>query len=121
MPNGPLTNEQMLAGLYTEVLGMDGKGGMRQEVRDIHKEGKAGRAKLHRKVDYIRKHMMTKGECAALRQQNGQEADKNESRTRWRKEFSLKWVALFLGPAGLASLVFLIIKILEALKSYGAR
>ena len=48
--NSP-TQRDMITGLYTEVLGINGKGGMRQDIADVKDSGIRGRDKLHKKIE----------------------------------------------------------------------
>lgn len=118
MPNG-LTGDQMLERLYTETVGIDGRSGMKGEIRQIRREGKEGRAKLHAKVDEIRATMMSKGECAAIREAQEKQETEEERRRRERQDLVVKWLAFIIGPAGGAGLLLAILKIIDYFAARG--
>ena len=57
MANGEKTNKEMLTALYTEMLGIDGQGGMRGDIKEVKDAGVDGRKRIHEKIDEVETHI----------------------------------------------------------------
>lgn len=107
MANG-VTQEQMVERMYTEMVGINGKSGMKKDIVAIKTETEKGfhdargsRKILHEKVEKIEKQMVTKDECLEIRQ-TAKEEIKDEKRWNWKKRmgyFTLQVavMSLFIG------------------------
>jgi hypothetical protein len=62
-----MTQRDLLIEIKTELVGMDGKGGMRQDISDVKEAGENGRKRLHDKLDDLSKKVVTKEECKTAR------------------------------------------------------
>lgn len=106
----PTTQKEMLTALYTEVLGINGKGGMRKAIEDNRTAGVNGRAKLHDKmdahnkkleqvedkVDHIEATSVTKDDCLAIRSGARKEGKKLRDRSfMWIKDLILLLIAVY--------------------------
>jgi hypothetical protein len=65
MSNG--TTDQKVERILTEMIGLDGKSGMKHNIEVIKDDGVNGRRKLHEKIDHLETCMMTKQECEKIR------------------------------------------------------
>ena len=106
-----LTQRDMITEMRTAMVGMDGKGGMQQDIADIKEEGKLGRAKLHERVDVIEEDvqeienvMVTKQACKDTKEAERKEDRRHNTRIwdRWPKV-----VGPILVLAGLAAALYL--------------
>jgi len=68
MPNG-LKQGQMVERMYTELLGLDGKSGMKTDVKETKE-----------KVITIENNMMSKDACKTIRDEDGEKKDKAGNR-----------------------------------------
>ena len=105
------TQRDMITGLYTELLGIDGHGGMRQDVKEIRENGKAGRSRLHAKIEEVEEHvddikdnMVTDAVCEKRREANGN-AKKEKSKTFWDRWPKIVGVILIILGWGISLLL----------------
>jgi hypothetical protein len=55
--------------MYTEMVGMDGKSGMKGAIKELEWDGREGRKKLHKKIEELEDKIVTKQECKTIREE----------------------------------------------------
>jgi len=99
MPNG-LSQKSMVERMYTAMVGIDGNGGMVQDIT----EAKESRGKIHDRIDSIEKNMVSKVKCEAIRKGKA-----GQKRDRWLAVKSI--LLIVFGSTGGAGTVMIILKI----------
>lgn len=95
-----MTSEQMIDRLYTVVVGIEGEGGM---VEDL-KSAKESRKNIYKKIEDLEDSVVTKADCADIREKMAEErmAEAKRRRSNW---LVVKDIILAICAPGVAALI----------------